>query len=107
MIGLQCNIRGEALVSNDEKPAPAGPGESVPAFVYPSILSGWLPREEVARQLKLTSETMQRWAREQRGPRFVKIGQDVYYSWTAVREWLEAQQLGPEPKAAKRRGRSA
>lgn len=62
--------------------------------------SGFATRAEVAEFLKLKTKTLDRWALEGRGPRYVKLGNSaarcapVRYRWADVEAWLEAQTKG-------------
>ena len=53
------------------------------------ILSEWIEREALARELNVTPDTLARWAGNRIGPPWVKIGRRVMYRRSAVAEWLE------------------
>ncbi len=53
------------------------------------ILSEWITRAELARELNVTQDTLARWAAAGIGPPLVKVGRRVLYRRSAVREWLE------------------
>jgi len=53
----------------------------------PDLMTG----EETADHLGLNPKTLQRWAREGRGPRRVRIGSRIYYFRPDVQSWLAGQ----------------
>ena len=53
----------------------------------PHLMTG----EETAADIGVNPKTLQRWAREGRGPRRVRIGNRVYYFKPEVQAWLENQ----------------
>jgi predicted DNA-binding transcriptional regulator AlpA len=56
----------------------------------PDLMTG----EETADHLGLNPKTLQRWAREGRGPHRVRIGNRVYYFRPEVQAWLTGQFTG-------------
>jgi len=50
-----------------------------------------MPSEETAGEIGVTEKSLQRWAREGRGPRRVRIGNRAYYWRPDVQAWLERQ----------------
>ncbi|WP_457650858.1 helix-turn-helix transcriptional regulator [Profundibacter sp.] len=52
------------------------------------LLSEWIERKELARELNVTPDTLARWAGNRIGPPWVKIGRRVLYRRSAVAEWL-------------------
>ena len=53
-----------------------------------ALLDGWLDRAELARQLALSVDTLQRWETRRVGPPCVRVGRKVLYRKEAVRDWL-------------------
>jgi len=53
----------------------------------PNLMTG----DETAADIGVNPKTLQRWAREGRGPRRVRIGNRVYYFKPEVQAWLENQ----------------
>lgn len=53
----------------------------------PDLMTG----DETADNIGVNPKTLQRWAREGRGPRRVRIGNRVYYFKPEVQAWLESQ----------------
>jgi len=47
--------------------------------------------DETADNIGVNPKTLQRWAREGRGPRRVRLGNRVYYYKPDVQAWLESQ----------------
>lgn len=72
----------------DEPTSPAGQdiGDN------PILLTGWMTRAEVAAELKVSIDTLQRWESQRTGPPTVRLGRRVYYRAEAFREWLVARE---------------
>ena len=65
-----------------------------------------LDRAELARQLALSVDTLQRWETRRVGPPCVRVGRKVLYRKEAVRDWLkeqEARKTGQHKAVAGRR----
>lgn len=56
------------------------------------LLTGWLNRAELARELALSVDTLQRWETRRMGPPCVRVGRKVLYRMEAVRDWLRDQE---------------
>ena len=70
------------------------------------LLTGWLNRTDLARELTLTVDTLQRWETRRMGPPCVRVGRKVLYRMEAVRDWLreqEARKAGVGRAVASRR----
>jgi len=70
------------------------------------LLTGWLDRANLARELTLSVDTLQRWETRRVGPPCVRVGRKVLYRKEAVRDWLrdqEARKTGQNRAAAVRR----
>ncbi len=70
------------------------------------LLNGWLNRAELARELALSVDPLQRWETRRMGPPCVRVGRKVLYRMEAVRDWLrdqEARKLGVSRALAGRR----
>jgi hypothetical protein len=70
------------------------------------LLEGWLNRSELAKELTLSVDTLQRWETRRVGPPCVRVGRKVLYRKEAVRDWLreqEARKTGQRGSAAGRR----
>ena len=70
------------------------------------LLTGWLNRTDLARELTLSVDTLQRWETRRVGPPCVRVGRKVLYRMEAVREWLrdqEARKAGANRAVAGRR----
>ena len=71
-----------------------------------NLLVGWLDRAELARELTISVDTLQRWETRRVGPPCVRVGRKVLYRKDAVREWLceqEARKTGAHRAVANRR----
>ena len=60
-------------------------GEAKPE-VDTGLLEGWLDRTDLARELTLSVDTLQRWETRRIGPPCVRVGRKVLYRMEAVRE---------------------
>jgi len=70
------------------------------------LLTGWLDRTNLARELTLSVDTLQRWETRRMGPPCVRVGRKVLYRMEAVRDWLreqEARKAGVSRAVAGRR----
>ena len=70
------------------------------------LLTGWLDRADLARELTLSVDTLQRWETRRMGPPCVRVGRKVLYRMEAVRDWLceqEARKAGVSRAVAARR----
>lgn len=47
--------------------------------------------DEVAGFLRLPPRTLETWALNKTGPRWMKVGRHRRYDWADVEKWLEAQ----------------
>ena len=56
------------------------------------LLTGWLNRTDLARELTLSVDTLQRWETRRIGPPCVRVGRKVLYRMEAVRDWLREQE---------------
>jgi hypothetical protein len=56
------------------------------------LLIGWLNRTDLARELTLSVDTLQRWETRRMGPPCVRVGRKVLYRMEAVRDWLREQE---------------
>ena len=61
------------------------------------LLTGWLNRSDLARELNLSVDTLQRWESRRVGPPCVRVGRKVLYRMEAVREWLRDQEARKQP----------
>ena len=70
------------------------------------LLTGWLDRADLARELTLSVDTLQRWETRRMGPPCVRVGRKVLYRMEAVSDWLreqEARRAGASRAVARRR----
>jgi len=58
-----------------------------------SHFADFLSEAELAKQLKLTTRTLQIWRARGEGPAFARVGRKrIVYRIAAVRDWLESQE---------------
>ena len=60
-----------------------------------SLLDGWLPEKETARQLNKSTRTLKRWRDKRVGPPYRQVGRDFIYHVQTTREWLAAGLVKP------------
>ena len=80
--------------------------ENTAPEVDSGLLTGWLNRSDLARELTLSVDTLQRWETRRMGPPCVRVGRKVIYRMEAVRDWLreqEARKQGASRAVAGRR----
>ncbi|SDE68534.1 helix-turn-helix transcriptional regulator [Ruegeria marina] len=58
----------------------------------PDLLADWISREQLARALSLTTDTLSRWEARRKGPPCTRIGRKVFYRQAAVQDWIRAQE---------------
>jgi hypothetical protein len=68
-----------------------------------NLLTGWISRHDLARELGLTVDTLGRWQRKRKGPACIKAGRKVLYRRSVVENWLLAQETSRGKKAGGRR----
>jgi len=57
-------------------------------------LAEWITRDDLAKQLALTTDTLARWATQGNGPARIKVGRRVFYCKSTVQKWLKSQEMG-------------
>ncbi len=70
----------------------------------PDLLADWISREQLARALGLTADTLSRWEARRQGPPCTRIGRKTFYRLVAIQEWIRAQEQAYPVR--KTRGRS-
>jgi hypothetical protein len=68
------------------------------------LLGGWLTRAQVASDIGISIDTLQRWETRRIGPPCVRIGRKVLYRADAFREWLISRERVPVAGKASRPG---
>ena len=63
------------------------------------LLSDWITRTDLGKQLGLSVDTLARWETRRIGPPCVRIGRKVLYRKGAVHEWLRSQEDKRNPRA--------
>lgn len=61
----------------------------------PQILSGYLEEAEVARQLRITVRTLERWRRARTSPPFIMLGHRPIYKITSLEKWIASNEVEP------------
>ncbi len=79
-------------------------GENTTAGEAGPLLGGWLTRAQVATEIGVSVDTLQRWETRRIGPPCVRIGRKVLYRAEAFREWLISRERGPLAGKAPRAG---
>jgi hypothetical protein len=62
------------------------------------ILQDHLRAEEAADSLGKSLRALQDWRKRGFGPPYIKVGQTVWYSRSALHDWVKAQEVVPCPK---------
>ena len=75
-----------------------------PVEEIPDLLADWISREQLARVLGLTADTLSRWEARRQGPPCTRIGRKTFYRRAAIQEWIRAQEQAHPVR--KTRGRS-
>ena len=75
-----------------------------PAEEVPDLLADWISREQLARALDLTTDTLSRWEARRQGPPCTRIGRKIFYRRAAIQEWIRSQEQAHPVR--KTRGRS-
>ena len=63
-----------------------------PVEEVPDLLADWISREQLARALDLTTDTLSRWEARRQGPPCTRIGRKAYYRRAAIQEWIRSQE---------------
>lgn len=66
------------------------------------LLGNLLSEEQVSAELRVSIQTLRRWAVQGRGPLRTKVGQRVYYVVSVLRDWLAAQQERPATRRSRK-----
>jgi len=56
------------------------------------LLAEWISRDDLARELNLTADTLGRWEARREGPPCTRMGRRVLYRRASVQDWLRAQE---------------
>ena len=75
--------------------------QTIPAG-NPALLDGWLTRAQVAAEIGVSVDTLQRWETRRVGPPCVRIGRKVLYRAEGFRDWLISRERGPAASKAPR-----
>ena len=75
-----------------------------PVEEVPDLLADWISREQLARALDLTTDTLSRWEARRQGPPCTRKGRKIFYRRAAIQEWIRAQEQAHPVR--KTRGRS-
>ena len=66
------------------------------------VLEGYLRREELAQQLRLSPRTIDRWEALRKGPPRISVGRTILYNIQSVQEWLLSNERQPSPVKTRR-----
>ena len=75
-----------------------------PVEEVPDLLADWISREQLARALDLTTDTLSRWEARRQGPPCTRIGRKTFYRRAAIQAWIRSQEQAHPVR--KTRGRS-
>jgi hypothetical protein len=80
-----------ALMTENEITQDEGNGGAAPA---PRLLEGYIPGDELCRQLAIIPRTARKWRQSGEGPPFVKVGGAIYYPVAGFHHWLAKRVQG-------------
>jgi hypothetical protein len=66
------------------------------------VLEGYLRREELAKQLRLSPRTIDRWEALRLGPPRISVGRTILYNIQSVQEWLLSNEQQTWPVKTRR-----
>lgn len=64
-----------------------------------TLLSDYITREQLAKELNVTTRTIDKWSWLSRGPAKIKIGARCYYHRQDVLAWLDSQRNAQQAAA--------
>jgi hypothetical protein len=64
------------------------------------ILEDYIPRKQLAADLRLAEATLIRWEKDGKGPPVTRIGRDVVYSIQSFKKWLKGQERAGKAASA-------
>jgi predicted DNA-binding transcriptional regulator AlpA len=68
------------------------------------LLDGYIEPRELAKQIKTSKRTLDRWDKKRIGPPRIVIGRKIYYRREAVLAWLNSREVDRrEPRIVRRR----
>ena len=59
-----------------------------------NLLADWISREQLARELGYSRDTLARWEARRTGPPCTRIGRKVLYRRSSVEAWISSQEQG-------------
>ena len=95
------------LNEGPKPPAPT-PGTSLdnaPA-VATKLLEGYLSRDELAKEIRRSPRTIDRWHTMREGPPRVRMGRTIFYKVDSVRKWLREKEEESPSRTKRVRRRS-
>jgi hypothetical protein len=70
-----------------------------------ALLDGWLTRQQLAVEIGVSTDTLQRWETRRVGPPCLRIGRRVYYRADAFRDWLVSRERALATRASRQGAR--
>jgi hypothetical protein len=67
--------------------------------VRQSLLEDYLTEPELAKELKKSERTVQRWRKKRVGPPYTLNGETVLYHIESAKTWLKAGEINPVPRS--------
>jgi predicted site-specific integrase-resolvase len=64
-----------------------------------ALLGEWMSREELAAEIGISADTLQKWQSRRIGPPVTRIGRKVLYRRDSVRAWMIEQEQKPRTAA--------
>ena len=101
---FRCSYRRSAIVALRTERHMNEPSDQTNPAGNPALLDGWLTRAEVATEICVSVDTLQRWETRRIGPPCVRIGRKVFYRAEAFRDWLISRERGSASNKGHRTG---
>jgi predicted DNA-binding transcriptional regulator AlpA len=76
------------------------PDQPIPSAPLPKLFEGLVTRDDLARHLGISTDTLARWEGRGTGPTSIKVGRRVLYRAATVNAWLRGLER-PRPTPAK------
>ena len=76
------------------------PDPTKPPALLPKLFEGLVSRDDLARHLGISTDTLARWEGRGTGPTSIKVGRRVLYRAATVNAWLRGLER-PKPGQAK------
>lgn len=80
------------MSEQEQAPGDGAPEGATAGAPDPAVLSEWLTQGALARELRISVDTLRRWTARRIGPPSMKLGMRVLYRRESVRDWLRSRE---------------